>query len=99
MQEPQVIEKLVSFHDDIGGGLVIKHEQDIPDDFIMDLRREREDSLSTPAGEFHRVASVPTALVDKWFKEGFDINREPVQAILKRLRKEQFDGFITSNKV
>jgi hypothetical protein len=96
---PTVIEKLVSFHNDIGGGLIVKHEQHIPDEFISSLRREREDSLSTPAGEYHRVASIPTAIVDKWLKEGFDIYRETVQEILKRLRKEQLDGFITSNKV
>lgn len=99
--QPQVIEKLVSFSNDIGGGLVIKHEQYIPDDFISDLRREREDSLSTPAGEFHRVASIPTGWVDKWKREGFDIYDKNVTNadIIKRLRKEQLDGFITSNKV
>lgn len=97
--QPQVIEKLVSFHNDVGGGLVVKHEQYIPDEFVSSLRREREDSLSTPAGEFHRVASIPTGVVDKWIKEGFDINVEPIKEILKRLRKEQIDGFITSNKV
>lgn len=99
MQNPILIDKLVSFEDDIGGGLVIKHDQFIPDDFVPSLRREREDSLSTPAGEFHRVASIPTALVDQWKREGFDINVEPVREILKRLHKQQFDGFITSNKV
>ena len=94
----QTIEKLVSL-DVAPEGLVIKHEQYIPDDFISDLRKEREDSLHTPAGEFHRVASIPTAWVDKWKAEGFDIMVEPINEVLKRLRKEQLDGFITSNKV
>ncbi len=96
-----LFDKLVSFDNLPGprGELVIKSTQHIPDEHLSALRREREDSISTPAGEFHRVASVPTALVDKWKAEGFDIFREPAEEILKRLRKEQFDGFITSNKV
>jgi hypothetical protein len=94
-----LIDKLVSFDTAPGGELIIKHEQDIPDEFISDIRKERMDSLHTPAGEFHRVARIPTAVVDKWYAEGFDIHREPVTEILKRLRKEQLDGFIASNKV
>jgi hypothetical protein len=103
MQNPYIIEKLVRFENAPGVGsnqsLVIAEEQFIPDEFLSDLRREREDSISTPAGEFHRVCSVPTGIADKWKREGFDIYREPAEEILKRLRKEQLDGFITSNKV
>jgi predicted transcriptional regulator len=94
----QLIDKLVGFGEN-ADGLFIKQTQYIPDDYLSDLRKEREDSLSTPAGEFHRVASIPTAIVDKWIAEGFDINVAPIAEILKRLRSEQFDGFITSNKV
>jgi hypothetical protein len=99
----KIIEKLVRFEDGVGVGsnanLVIAEEQFIPDEFLSSLRRERMDSISTPAGEFHRVASVPTGIVDKWKREGFDIYREPAEEILKRLRQEQLDAFITSNKV
>ncbi len=98
-EQVRTYEKLVSFENAPGGDLVIKNEQYIPDEFISTLRKERADSLHTPAGEFHRVASIPTAVVDKWYREGFDIQREPIQATLKRLRQEQLDAFITSNKV
>jgi hypothetical protein len=96
---PQLIDKLISFEDAPGEPLVIKHTQYIPDDFLGELRKEREASLSTPAGEFHRVCSIPTAWVDEWLAEGFDIYREPIKDVLKRLRAKQLDGFITSNKV
>lgn len=92
-------ESLVSFDNAPGGDLVIKAEQYIPDDFVTACRNERADSLSTPAGEFHRVASIPTSVVDEWRAQGFDINVEPVSEILKRLRNKQLDGFITSNKI
>ena len=98
MQEPHVIEKLVSFSE-TPDGLLVKHEQHIPDEFLSDLKREREDSLSTPAGTFHRVASIPTVVADKWAKEGFDIYRAPIKDILARLRKHELEAFITSNKV
>jgi hypothetical protein len=55
----KIIEKLVRFEDGVGVGsnanLVIAEEQFIPDEFLSSLRRERMDSISTPAGEFHRV--------------------------------------------
>lgn len=96
---PFIHEKLVSLEDAPGGELLVKEQQYIPDEFLTELRHERSDSLHTPAGEFHRVCSIPTAIVDKWMREGFDIAREPVREILKRLRKEERDAFITSNKV
>jgi hypothetical protein len=95
----KLIEKLVDFDTAPGGDLIIKQSQWVPDEFLSDLRRERDDSLSTPAGEMHRVCSIPTGVVDKWMQQGFDVHREPISEILKRLRKEQLDGFITTNKV
>lgn len=94
----KLFDKLVSFQDN-ADGVAIREDQIIPDEFLTALRHEREDSLHTPAGEFHRVASIPTAVVDKWLREGFDVFKEPVAAIMKRLRQEQLDGFIASNKV
>jgi hypothetical protein len=89
--------KTVDFENAPGGELIIKQQQYIPDEFLSDLRKEREDSLSTPAGEFHRVARIPQVLADKWGVE-FMMNA-PVAEILKRLRQEQLDAFIASNKV
>lgn len=89
---------MISFDED-DKKLIIKREQYIPDEMLSALRREREDSLSTPAGEFHRVASIPTAVVDKWLSQGFDIYKAPVEDILLRLRLEELEGFITSKKV
>jgi len=93
------------YHDnlvDVGAdcdGVFFKSSQFIPDDHVSALRLERDNSLSTPSGDMHRVASVPVEVANKWKREGFDIMREPAAAILARLRQEQLDGFITSNKV
>lgn len=89
-------EKLVTF-EDAPEGLVIKQTQVIPDEWLQANRLERANSISTPAGELHKVASIPEAYVDKWGMEY--VMKAPVADILKRLRKEQLDDFITSNKV
>jgi hypothetical protein len=94
----QLIEKLVDFGEQAGERYV-RQTQYIPDDFLSQLRNEKIESLHTPAGEFHRVAVIPTHIVDRWASEGFDIHREPAAEIIKHLRKEQLDGFITSNKL
>jgi hypothetical protein len=99
MSEPQVIDKLVSFDTAPGGDLVTKHQQYIPDEFLSDLRRERMNSVSTPAGEFHRVASIPVIVVEELTRRGIDIYRDSIQDILKMLRKIEAEAFITSNKV
>lgn len=77
--------------------LAIQRSQYIPDDFMDDLKEAKHLS-SERAGAFHRVCSVPVAWVEKWRHEGFDIYKESAKAIIDRLKKEQLDHFITTNK-
>lgn len=109
MSEPQVIDSLVSFaedHSDSAAGpqLVIKHEQDIPDDYISKLKRDKIDTLHTPTGDFMRVASIPIDVLQKWDREGFHFEAElasgtsGLMRVLNRLRAESLDAFITTNK-
>lgn len=81
-----------------GGDRLIKYEQEIPEEFLTSLRKERDDSLSTPAGEFHRVASIPVAVVEKWLRQGFNVYEAPIQDTMARLRLEGLDGFLTTKK-
>ena len=100
MNSPRRIlhDKLTDIGENVDG-VFFRHHQHIPDEFLSELRKERMDSLHTPAGDFHKVASIPAALVDQWAAEGFDVFRAPLKDILKRLRQEQLDAFVTSNKV
>lgn len=79
-------------------GLHLRRTQHIPDWYLDELRVERENSLSTPAGEMHRVASIPVVVLEEWHAEGFDYNRAPIEDILARLRKRELDAFVTSKK-
>jgi len=99
MAGERIIDKLVSFDTAPGGDLVIKHEHYIPDEFISSLKLEKADSISTPAGNFHRVCSIPLGAVDQMVKEGIDLYRSPIRDIMRWLRKHDADAFITTNKV
>ena len=79
-------------------GLFIKREQVVPDEFLKHLADDRFDSLKKPAGDMHRVCSIPVAIVEKWLHEGFDIHRENIHAIIARLKKEGLDGLMATNK-
>lgn len=81
-----------------GDELAIKRVQYIPDEFLSSLRQEKLDSKHVRAGEFHRVAAIPVAVVEQLQREGFDVFKMPVQETLKRLRAMQLDAFITSEK-
>jgi hypothetical protein len=109
MTEPQVLDSLTSFDEDhsdsaAGPKLVIKREQDIPDDHISELKRDKIDTLHRPTGDFYRVASIPVAIVEKWAREGFHLESElssgtaGLSRVLNRLRSESLDAFITTNK-
>lgn len=80
-------------------GLVLERFQAIPDAFLQSLRDERHANRNTAAGETHRVASIPVAVVDKWKSEGRDFDNAKISEILKWLRAENLDAFITSDKV
>ena len=96
-------DKLVSFDEDHHSGkydtLIIKHEQEIPDEYIADLKRQKIESDLERIGDFWKVGEVPVVLVEKWVREdGYDVYKAPVRETLARLRKEQLDAFILTNK-
>jgi hypothetical protein len=79
------------------GGLAVVRTQDVPADWLENLKDCRLASRER-AGETHRVASIPTALVEAWQRKGFDVYREPIKAIVKRLRDEGYHQFLATEK-
>lgn len=97
---PTIKTTFVDHHADLlfqAGGLAVVRTQDIPDWWLDSLKDSRLASRER-AGETHRVASIPTALVEKWQREGFDVYREPIKAIVKRLKDQGFHQFLTTEK-
>jgi hypothetical protein len=75
-----------------------KHTQEIPRDFLDSLQSERLASAAIRAGELHRVASVPTAVVEIWQRQGLDFHKMTAREIVAKLHKDGLDSFITTNK-
>lgn len=102
MSTIEFFDKTLTFDEDHHSGkqdtLIIGHHQNIPDEFVSALKREKIDTLHTPEGEFMKVCSIPVVIVEKWQREGFDLYKENIKAILQRLQKEDFDAFITTRK-
>lgn len=82
------------------GGLYNKRTQEIPKSFLDSLKQQRDDSLNYKEGDYMRVASIPTVIVEKWMKEGFNIFDQNVNGkdIVKRLKAEGLDAFLTTEK-
>lgn len=100
MTTTELINPDVSFEEDSDEKLVIKKEQSIPQSFLDRLKTARDDSANNKMGDYHRVASIPTVVVEKWMREGFNIWDKNVTAkeIVARLKLEHLDGFLTTTK-
>lgn len=79
--------------DDVGE-LFIDRTQAIPDEYL-DALKEQQREFQWNLDGFTKVASVPTVIADKWMAEGFNIYTAPAQEIIRRLRMEELDLFVT----
>lgn len=80
----------------------IEASQDIPDSFLRDcaVTREVQDARFRAVQDDVKIASLPGALVDHWFRQGFSIwdpNITP-QDIIDRLVREDLTAFLCTTK-
>ena len=82
------------------GGVFRKHTQAISDDFLTSVKEQRNASKDHREGDFMRVASIPTIVVEKWMREGFNImsGEHSAAEIVKRLKQENLHAFLTTEK-
>ena len=93
--------KLVSVETDFlqqGNNVIRKSTQEISQAFLDDLKDARNETSGKPSGEFMRVASIPTVVVEKWMREGFNIWEASATEIVKRLKSEDLDVFLATDK-
>ena len=105
LKEIQVKKKidLVGVNNDFSeeaDSLVRTDSQHISQSFLDDLKDKRNESTNQVEGEFQHVASIPVIFVEKWKKEGFDImdGSIPLKEIVKKLKAENLDGFMATEK-
>jgi len=79
-------------------GLVIQRYQEIPQDFLDNLKRKRDESMNVREQNYMHVASIPVEIVEKWQREGFDFQNESVRKIVAKLKSENLDAFLVTNK-
>jgi len=97
MNSPTIIDTSVDFHDS-ADGLLIQHHQEIPQSFLDQLKEARNGSAGRPMRDFERVASIPVSVYEKWLREGYDAQKEPVSKTLAKMRIEGLEYFITTEK-
>jgi hypothetical protein len=85
------------FHQD-GKNVIRQSSQDISQAFLDDLKNARNESTQKPTGDFMRVASIPVVIVEKWMREGFNVWEASGQEIVKKLKNENLDAFMATEK-
>jgi len=78
-----------------------KHTQDIPQWHLDNLKDQRTNSSQQREGEMMKVASIPTAVIEKWMREGFNVMTDKnitAKEIVNKLKNENLDAFLTTEK-
>jgi hypothetical protein len=75
-----------------------EHSQNISKAFLDDLKDTRNQTSNVPSGDFLRVASIPTVVAEKWMREGFNLWEASGSEIVKRLKNENLDYFLATDK-
>lgn len=96
-KDPKVLADVSWDIDENMEGLLIRKDQEITSTFLDGLKEDRLNSKDR-AREYHKVASIPVVVVEKWLREGFDIYREDLKSIMKKLRDEDLTAFIATEK-
>ena len=81
--------------------VIRKQTQEIPQWHLDNLKAEREAASGKREGEFMKIASIPTVIIEKWMREGFDVIGDKNitgRDIVRRLRAENLDAFLTTEK-
>lgn len=81
-----------------GKQLIVEHKQEIPQSFIDKLKAKRFESQNAPMGDFHQVASIPTAVYEKWLRDGYNAQHEPISRTVAKLKAEHLDAFLTTDR-
>jgi len=96
-KQPELQQSETAFIMD-AGSIVRKHTQNISQAFLDDLKDARNESSSKPTGEFHRIASIPTVIAERWLREGFDLWQADGKEIVRRLNNEDLGLLMATKK-
>lgn len=95
------VESSIAFTENLQGEVdsaIITNTQAITPEFLKRQEEMRQWSKHNRAGDYHEVAAIPQILVDRWQKEGFDVFVEPARKIVAKLKRENFEYFLSTAK-
>jgi len=79
-------------------GLYRARTQEIPDSFIQELKDQKTAGGYTQSGEMLKMASIPVVVVEEMLKQGVDVYKAPVKDIIKWLKSNDMEHFLTTSK-
>lgn len=105
MTSPILIDSTDRLHLEVDRGLrvreaIIEAKQDIPDEFLDNIQAIKTHQAGRFAADDIHVASIPAAVIDHWFRQGFNIwdrNVTP-REIVARLNADDLTKFICTPK-
>ena len=80
------------------GKLIRATTQDIATDYLSGLSWARLEASNRRCREMERVFSIPAVFVTKWLAQGFNVYREPLKEIVKKIHQEGVTDFLTTRK-
>lgn len=79
-------------------GLYRTRSQQISSEFLQELQDQKTAGGYTQSGEMLKMASIPVVIVEQMLKEGVDVYKAPIKDIVKWLKTNDMDHFITTSK-
>lgn len=103
--QPTIIDSTDRLHLEVGKDMRVKSAtieafQEIPESFLSQLADERDFQDGKFAPDELKLCSLPGALVDSWYRQGFSIwdkNVTPAD-IVSRLKAEGYEKFLATTK-
>lgn len=79
-------------------GLYRTNTQQITDSFLQDLKNQKSAGGYTQSGEMLKMASIPVVVAEQMMKEGVDVYKAPIKDIIKWLKNNDMEHFLTTSK-
>ena len=95
--QPNLIDNEPSYGEN-ADGLFIRHDQPITDAFLEDLKSERMAKAAMRSPLYNRVASVPTAVVELWLRQGVPFYQMTAHEVVQKLERDNLHAFIATPK-
>jgi hypothetical protein len=92
-----LIDTAATIDEDVDG-LLVRHEQHIPEDFLQRLEDERFASSFMRAGEMHKVCEIPVFVYELWMRQGRDPWRASAKQLVKWLQEDNLEAFLATSK-